>query len=78
MDNCLPLLLHNCEGNADLVEVGKNGYLFERTDQAIEHLKELANDSALRLKMGLFSKNMLKEQFSMGQFVQRYRALYGI
>lgn len=78
MDNCLPLLLHNCEGNADLVEVGKNGYLFEKTDQAIEHLKELANDSALRLKMGLFSKKMLKEQFSIEQFVQRYRALYGI
>lgn len=78
MDSCLPLVLHHCTGNADLVEEGYNGFLFNHFGQAINALERLIHDAELRWQLGQNSKNLAKSRFNLDTCIQDYKKLYGI
>ena len=58
----LPVVCFNIRGNKDLVENGKGGFLVKFDDQEafVKRLNELASDSELRNRMGLYNKKASK------------------
>jgi glycosyltransferase involved in cell wall biosynthesis len=71
-----PLILRDCTGNRDLVEHGKNGYLFNSTEDAVFYLKHLIDNNELCIKMGEHSKSMILDSFSSENTISRYMMLY--
>lgn len=72
----LPLVLSECTGHLDIVQPGRNGYLFQHTDTAILAIRTLAGDSALRERFGSTSRELLEQQFNIQQMADSYRRLY--
>jgi glycosyltransferase involved in cell wall biosynthesis len=48
MASGLPVVVHANGGYAQLIRHGENGFLFHRDDEAIQHIRNLANSSSLR------------------------------
>lgn len=77
MNYALPLILHRCVGNSDLIN-NKNGVLFTDTVDAVKHLKELISDPNLIIQQGEASKLLLKQHFSLEGMIEAYEKLYQI
>jgi len=67
----LPLILSNCVGNIDLVEEEINGNIYKNVDEAIKKLK------TIKIKQGIESSKILKEQFNIKDMVKDYKIYYG-
>ncbi|QTR44868.1 glycosyltransferase [Thiothrix litoralis] len=72
----LPLVLSECTGHLDMVQPGRNGYLFQHNDTAILAIKTLAGDVALRERLGRASRELLEQQFNIQQMADNYRQWY--
>lgn len=72
----LPLVLSECTGHVDIVQVGVNGYLFQEREAAIAAIQTMAINQALRENMGVASWELLEQQFSIQQMLKRYRRSY--
>lgn len=72
----LPLVLSECTGHLDIVQPGRNGYLFQHNDTAVLAIKTLAGDTALRERLGRASREMVEQQFNIQQMADSYRRLY--
>jgi len=72
----LPLVLHHCVGNIDLVEEEYNGFLFRNKVEAVEKLKLLINFIEKRISMGKASLKLVQTKFSLEKMIAEYRNLY--
>ncbi len=71
-----PLVLSRCVGNVDVVVERGNGYLFDNESTAVGYLRELINDSMQRDMMGRESERLVREVFSLGLMLKKYRESY--
>ncbi|RMA93303.1 glycosyltransferase [Hydrogenothermus marinus] len=71
-----PLILSNCVGNKDLVISGYNGFLFNNFKEAIEKLNNLIENKSKLEILGLNSKKLVKEKFTIDKMVKEYENLY--
>lgn len=60
----LPVVCHYHGGYADHIIHGKNGFLFETTEQACQILRELISNSELRARVGRNARNTVEQLFS--------------
>ena len=60
----LPVVCHNRGGYAEIVEHGRNGFLFESQQEALEILLGLKEDRALRERVGKEARRTAEELFS--------------
>lgn len=72
----LPLVLSECTGHVDIMQPGRNGYLFQHDDTAVLVIKTLADDATLRERLGQASRELLEQQFTIQQMADNYRQLY--
>ncbi len=71
-----PLLLKKVTGNIDLVQHGKNGFLFETEDEAAKYIIRLKSERSLLKVMGKESFTRIQEEFSLNYMLKAYRRLY--
>lgn len=71
-----PLILSNCAGNRDLVINGYNGFLYDSSEEAIKHIKNLYNDKNKRKECGKNSSKLFKERFTIDRMIENYEKLY--
>ena len=76
MENKLPIILSNCNGNKDLVEENYNGFLFKDKEQAIEKIEFLIKDKERIKKLGGNSYLLLKKEFDIQDMIRKYKTLY--
>jgi L-malate glycosyltransferase len=74
----VPVIATNMGGNAELIEEGKNGYLFENGDisRLTELLEKLIIDRSLRQKLGEYGHRTALETFSMDKTVDYHEELF--
>lgn len=76
MNASCALLLHDIPGNRELVEQGRNGYLFSSEEEATARLNELLSDLENTRRMGRESYKLVKECFNVHSMGEEYRKLY--
>lgn len=76
MASGLPLVASNCVGNVDIVNQNKNGYLYLEAEEAKRFLEMLIADADMRIKMGITSRKMAEEQFSLKSMIEGYTKQY--
>lgn len=72
-----PVIASNVGGIPDLVQDGKNGFLFKsgNSGQLAEKLKILLNDKNLAVKFGQEGRTFVQENFSNAKYIENYVAL---
>jgi glycosyltransferase involved in cell wall biosynthesis len=60
----LPVVCHNRGGYAEIIDHGRNGFLFESQQEALEILLRLKEDRALRERVGREARLTAEELFS--------------
>ena len=60
----LPVVCHNRGGYAEWIDSGRNGFLFETQQEALEILLGLKEDPALRERVGEAARRTAEELFS--------------
>lgn len=76
MENKLPIILSNCNGNKDLVEENYNGFLFKDKEQAIEKINFLIKGREKIKELGENSYLLLKKEFDIQDMIKKYKILY--
>jgi len=78
MASGLPVVATRAGGNPELVEEGREGWLFTPRDaQALaQHLERLMVDDGQRREFGRAARCRVLERFSLAGMMQRYRDLY--
>ncbi len=74
----VPVVATNMGGNGELIEEGKNGYLFENGDieQLGTLLRLLMINPALQQQLGTYGKQTALNKFSIDNTVKRHEALF--
>ena len=72
----LPLLMHDCVGNNDLVNTGINGYIFDTKIKAIEDIEYLKEKPNLLNSLGNNSLKMYNRHYSNFRCAKEYDDLY--
>ena len=74
MQACLPVIVTNVGGSNELVEEGKNGYLFEPGDVKclISYMRILLRDSDLRSEMGQKNEAIIEAKFSTKVYAREF------
>jgi glycosyltransferase involved in cell wall biosynthesis len=60
----LPVVCHRIGGYAEAIVDGENGFLFDSTDQALDILRRLKGDPALRQRVGAAARASMEDMFS--------------
>ncbi len=60
----LPVVCHNLGGHIEIIEHGRNGFLFDTQEEALEILLRLKEDRALRESVGRPARETAEEMFS--------------
>jgi len=60
----LPVVCHNRGGYAEIIEDGRNGFLFDTQQEALEILLKLKEDPELRERVGKEARRTAEELFS--------------
>lgn len=71
-----PLLLSDCIGNVDLVNVGQNGFLYHTEEECIQCIKCFLTEPVQIHRMGRQSYSLVKENFDVKTMGDQYRKLY--
>jgi glycosyltransferase involved in cell wall biosynthesis len=71
----LPVVAHRDGGYATYIEHGRNGFLFEKQDEAFALLLELRNDHGLRQRLGTAARATVESLFSPAER-ERMRRFY--
>ncbi len=78
MANGLPVVARLLPGvNESFVKNGETGFLFTRDAEFPELVLKLANDPALRLRLGQAGRELVRRSFDMRQVARRYLEIYG-
>ncbi|HUP76701.1 MAG TPA: glycosyltransferase family 4 protein [Acidimicrobiales bacterium] len=74
----LPVVASRIPGNAEVVDSGRDGVLFDVDDPAdlAATLQTLIGDQALRERLGRAARRHVVEHFSFAEVARRYRNLY--
>ncbi len=62
----LPIVCHSRGGYAEIIEHGRNGFLFETQGEALEIVLQIKEDGALRESVGRAARETAEEMFSTG------------
>lgn len=75
---CKPVVASHVGGTPEVVQHGITGLLHlpDDVDTLVRYLAQLADDKALRLRMGESGYNFVRDQFTYGQQLDRYVQLY--
>ncbi len=76
MDNFMPLVVSNVDGNRDVVSQGVNGYLCNSVDDYIEAILLLSSNESLRTSLGNNSKKLLLEKFNIKKNIKNLESIY--
>lgn len=76
MQSKLPLVLHHCIGNTDLVKDQYNGYVYKTLDEGVAAIKKLKSDTKLMLELGTNSKQFFLDNFSVDKMIRSYKQKY--
>ncbi|MGK0388469.1 MAG: glycosyltransferase involved in cell wall biosynthesis [Maribacter sp.] len=76
MQSKLPLVLHHCIGNTDLVKDQYNGYVYKTLEEGVEAINKLKNDADLMLSLGINSKQFFLDNFSVDKMIKSYQHKY--
>ena len=60
----LPVVCHNRGGYVDVIDSGRNGFLFDTQQEALDILLKLKEDRSLRESIGKAARETLEEMFS--------------
>ena len=73
----LPVILSRVGGAAEMVEAGKNGFLYSpgNVTELAGHIAALAGDEALTRKVGAAAATQVQDSFSFTRMLDEYRAL---
>lgn len=69
-----PLVLMDCTGNKDLIF--NNGFLCQSIEEVIEAINCLKLDASKRIELGLNSKILAEQSFSIRQMISEYFCIY--
>lgn len=72
----LPLVLSKCTGHLDLLQPGRNGFMFQKTEEAIQAIQVLVDNPVLRAQLGQASRELLEQDFNVQQMADGYRRVY--
>lgn len=72
-----PLIVRNTSSYIDLVTHGKNGFIFETIDEALQYLDELSKDKEMLKGMSIKAKETAAELFSKENYLQLYKLYKG-
>lgn len=72
-----PLLLRDCVGNRDCVDSRRNGFLFDRDEEAIAHLQAWIQTPEALEAMGEASWAVCRERYHISDIGACFRKLYG-
>jgi glycosyltransferase involved in cell wall biosynthesis len=69
-----PVIASRVGGIPELIEDGKNGFLFKAgdSDELAEKLKTLLNNKTLAVEMGRRGRNLVGEKFSNEKYLANY------
>jgi glycosyltransferase involved in cell wall biosynthesis len=67
MSMAIPVVASPIGSNLEIVEDGKTGFLAETQDEWSDRLRRLADDPALRRKMGAAARRVVEERFSLSR-----------
>ena len=78
MAAALPVICTDAGGNRETVEHGRNGYLvpYRSQEAVISFVKELISDVSRLPSMGMESRMIAEESFSLSVMADRYMSLY--
>lgn len=76
MASGLPLVLSKCTGNTDMIEEGRNGYLFCNIEESIKYLSYLVDNPSLRNEFGIQSRKIANIKFTSQQMICGYELEY--
>ncbi|MDR0598524.1 MAG: glycosyltransferase [Treponema sp.] len=76
MGASLALVLTDIPGHRDLVEPGKNGFLFREPEEAAAILRDFAANPGKAPAMGAESRRIVTERFSVERMGEGYRGIY--
>jgi glycosyltransferase involved in cell wall biosynthesis len=76
MNAACALLLRDVPGNRELVVPGENGYVFTSEDEAADLLIKMLENRLNTMEMGVKSRNLAVEQYSVVMMGEKYRELY--
>lgn len=71
-----PVLLSDCVGNRDAINMGLNGDFFKNEMEAIFRILSYSNNKDMLNVMGEFSKEICESKFDMNQNFMIYKELY--
>jgi glycosyltransferase involved in cell wall biosynthesis len=74
----LPVVCTDVGGNAEIIDNGVNGFLYEVGDvQALAaHIITIESDGLLRSKMGMSGKDKVERHYSLTQTVEQHQQIY--
>ena len=74
----LPVIGTEVDGIRDVIVDKRNGFLLEpeNTAQAVERLRSLLESDKLRKEMGLESRKIAVEQYSLNKCIEQYQTLF--
>jgi glycosyltransferase involved in cell wall biosynthesis len=72
----LPVVSSDCGANAEIVEDGINGYLVDTDQTWCDRIVTLANDEALRVRMGEAGRQKVLKTYSVEPVFCRLRAVF--
>ena len=78
MASGIPVVATRVGGNPELIDHGKTGFLVqpEHARDLAANLLKLLSDSGMMQQFGRQAAERVRQHFSMGQMVDRYRDLY--
>ena len=73
----LPVIVTDVGGTRELVDIGKNGYLFEPGDIRMLSffLRKLVSSQSIRQEMGLASKRIIEAKFSTKVYASEFEKM---
>ena len=73
----LPVIVTDVGGTRELVDIGKNGYLFEPGDIRMLSffLRKLISRKSIRQEMGLASKEIIENKFSTKVYASNFEKM---
>jgi glycosyltransferase involved in cell wall biosynthesis len=76
MDNFLPLVVSNVDGNKDVVEHEVNGFLCNSIDDYVRAILLLSSNESMRRLFGQKSKKVLTEKFNIEKNIKNLETIY--
>ncbi len=73
-----PVVAYDCDGAREICRQNETGFLVQPGDQneLVERLIQLANDPALRARLGLCGQRLVQQNFPVQRMVDELHALY--